>query len=209
MDRDNLVGDIVTPLAQVRREAEDGLLRRQCRALAAHPRRVQQVRRPSRTSRRLDAEVRPRCRIGSAGVRRHSTLVTNCMVLTEGWDMPEVSCCILARPTRKWVCSANGRPRAAAGAGQGQRDRARPLRRSVSAWLRRGSCRVDAGSREPGDQPEARCPGASWLHLALAGMHQVRLDPRRRRGLPALRLPTAASAEGHRFRRWRPGSGRP
>ena len=23
------------------------------------------------------------------------------MVLTEGWDMPEVSCCILARPTRK------------------------------------------------------------------------------------------------------------
>jgi superfamily II DNA or RNA helicase len=28
-------------------------------------------------------------------------LVSNCMVLTEGWDMPEVGCCILARPTRK------------------------------------------------------------------------------------------------------------
>jgi DNA repair protein RadD len=28
-------------------------------------------------------------------------LVTNCMVLTEGWDLPEVACCILARPTRK------------------------------------------------------------------------------------------------------------
>ena len=28
-------------------------------------------------------------------------LVTNCMVLTEGWDMPEVGCEILARPTRK------------------------------------------------------------------------------------------------------------
>ena len=27
-------------------------------------------------------------------------LVTNCMVLTEGWDCPEVSCVILARPTR-------------------------------------------------------------------------------------------------------------
>lgn len=27
-------------------------------------------------------------------------LVTNCMVLTEGWDQPDVSCCILARPTR-------------------------------------------------------------------------------------------------------------
>ena len=28
-------------------------------------------------------------------------VITNCMVLTEGWDMPEVGCCILARPTRK------------------------------------------------------------------------------------------------------------
>ena len=28
-------------------------------------------------------------------------LVTNCMVLTEGWDMPEAGCCILARPTKQ------------------------------------------------------------------------------------------------------------
>ena len=28
-------------------------------------------------------------------------LVSNCQVLTEGWDMPEVGCCILARPTKK------------------------------------------------------------------------------------------------------------
>jgi DNA repair protein RadD len=28
-------------------------------------------------------------------------LISNCMVLTEGWDMPEVGCCILARPTCK------------------------------------------------------------------------------------------------------------
>jgi DNA repair protein RadD len=28
-------------------------------------------------------------------------VVTNCMVLTEGWDQPAVSCCILARPTKK------------------------------------------------------------------------------------------------------------
>jgi len=28
-------------------------------------------------------------------------LVCNCMVLTEGWDMPEVGCAILARPTKK------------------------------------------------------------------------------------------------------------
>jgi superfamily II DNA or RNA helicase len=28
-------------------------------------------------------------------------LVSNCQVLTEGWDMPAVSCCILARPTKQ------------------------------------------------------------------------------------------------------------
>jgi DNA repair protein RadD len=28
-------------------------------------------------------------------------IVTNCMVLTEGWDMPAVGCCILARPTKQ------------------------------------------------------------------------------------------------------------
>jgi DNA repair protein RadD len=28
-------------------------------------------------------------------------VVSNCMVLTEGWDLPEVGCCILARPTKK------------------------------------------------------------------------------------------------------------
>jgi len=28
-------------------------------------------------------------------------VVTNCMVLTEGWNMPEVGCCVLARPTKK------------------------------------------------------------------------------------------------------------
>jgi DNA repair protein RadD len=29
-------------------------------------------------------------------------VVTNCMVLTEGWDMPEIGCCILARPTKSF-----------------------------------------------------------------------------------------------------------
>jgi DNA repair protein RadD len=28
-------------------------------------------------------------------------VVSNCMVLTEGWDLPAVACCILARPTKK------------------------------------------------------------------------------------------------------------
>ena len=45
-------------------------------------------------------------------------VISNCMVLTEGWDMPEVSCCILARPTRKiglfrrWSVGCCGRRRA-------------------------------------------------------------------------------------------------
>jgi DNA repair protein RadD len=28
-------------------------------------------------------------------------VITNCMVLTEGWNLPEIGCCILARPTKK------------------------------------------------------------------------------------------------------------
>jgi DNA repair protein RadD len=28
-------------------------------------------------------------------------VVCNCMVLTEGWDMPQVGCCVLARPTKQ------------------------------------------------------------------------------------------------------------
>lgn len=28
------------------------------------------------------------------------TVITNCAVLNEGWDQPDVSCCVLARPTR-------------------------------------------------------------------------------------------------------------
>jgi DNA repair protein RadD len=30
-----------------------------------------------------------------------TTVVSNCQVLTEGFDLPEIGCCILARPTRK------------------------------------------------------------------------------------------------------------
>ena len=73
-------------------------------------------------------------------------LVTNCAVLTEGWDMPEVSCCILARPTKRIGLYRQmvGRVSAASD-GQGQCHRAGPLRRSVSPRLRRGSSRVDAG----------------------------------------------------------------
>ena len=36
-------------------------------------------------------------RLGSGEI----DIVSNCMVLTEGWDMPAIGCCILARPTKK------------------------------------------------------------------------------------------------------------
>ena len=32
--------------------------------------------------------------------RGETEVVTNCMVLTEGWDQPDVSCIVLARPTK-------------------------------------------------------------------------------------------------------------
>ena len=88
-------------LAQVRRAPEDRRLRRQRRALAS-------------TSAMSSSS--PACAPSTSTARRPSPsatqrspgspsgeieVVTNCMVLTEGWDMPEVGCCILARPTKK------------------------------------------------------------------------------------------------------------
>ena len=54
-------------------------------------------------------------------------LISNCMVLTEGWDMPEVG--VLhprASDPQDGFVSADDRPRACARAGQGRRHRARP-----------------------------------------------------------------------------------
>jgi DNA repair protein RadD len=77
-------------------------------------------------------------------------LVTNCMVLTEGWDMPEVGCCILARPTRKMgSLSPDDRPGAAPCGRQDRRHHPGSLGCRVPARLRRGPRRVDARSRSP------------------------------------------------------------
>jgi superfamily II DNA or RNA helicase len=48
-------------------------------------------------------------------------LVCNCMVLTEGWDMPEVGCAILAHPTKKMGLSPDDRSRATASRRQDRR----------------------------------------------------------------------------------------
>ena len=88
-------------------------------------------------------------------------LVTNCMVLTEGWDMPageerRERCAERLGHARGLVLHPSAphekdgplppddRSHPASGRWQGRRYRARPQRRRVPAWLRRGSRRVDA-----------------------------------------------------------------
>ena len=127
-------------------------------------------------------------------------LVTNCMVLTEGWDMPEVGCCILARPTRKMGL----------------------YRQMIGRVLRPAPGKIDAivldhsgavfrhgfvedpveWTLDPDRHAESpahakRCEDA-WL--APARMHAMRRHPRRRRAVPALRVPAAAAAAGRRVR---------
>jgi superfamily II DNA or RNA helicase len=71
-------------------------------------------------------------------------VVTNCMVLTEGWDMPECGCIILARPTKKMgLYRQNDRAGAASSGRQGRCHCARSFRRHVPPRLRRGPCRMD------------------------------------------------------------------
>lgn len=50
----------------------------------------------------LDGETDIATRAGILGrlASGETLVVCNCAVLTEGWDMPAVSCCILARPTK-------------------------------------------------------------------------------------------------------------
>jgi len=83
-------------------------------------------------------------------------IVTNCMVLTEGWDMPEVSCCILARPTRKMGLYRQMVGRVLRPAP----DKFNaivlgPFRRRIPARLCRGSGRLDARRRKASRKPNA------------------------------------------------------
>ena len=131
-----------------------------------------------------------------------TTLVTNCMVLTEGWDMPEVSCCILARPTRKMGLYRQMVGRVL-----------RPAPGKVNAIVldhsgavfRHGFVedRVD-WTLDPDKRavsPTHAAPARARLLPRLLECTQMRLDPDCRRSLPALWLPAAAPAQGHRVRR--------
>jgi DNA repair protein RadD len=100
IDRDDLVGDVVT---HWHRHGE----RRKTVAFAvsvAHSVHIKdEFIKSSVRAEHIDGST-PKAERDAALARLASgetELVTNCMVLTEGWDMPPVSCCILARPTRK------------------------------------------------------------------------------------------------------------
>jgi hypothetical protein len=111
-------------------------------------------------------------------------LVTNCMVLTEGWDLPDVSCVILARPTKKMgLLPTNGRSSPSAGSWQIQRNRSRPLRRSVQAWFCRGSRRMDTRPGETPNESGSRSTPGQQKRLASTGVltMTIRHPPTRHR----------------------------
>ena len=100
MDRDNLVGDIVTHWHKYGEKRKTV-----CFAVnVAHSLHIRdEFIKSGVEAEHLDGTI-PKPERDAVLARLASgetTLVTNCMVLTEGWDQPEVSCVILARPTRK------------------------------------------------------------------------------------------------------------
>jgi DNA repair protein RadD len=100
MDRDDLIGDIVTHWHKFGE-------RRQTVCFAtgvAHSLHItSEFKKAGVRAEHLDgATPKPeRDAILARLASGETELVSNCMVLTEGWDMPEVGCCILARPTKK------------------------------------------------------------------------------------------------------------
>ena len=125
-------------------------------------------------------------------------VVTNCMVLTEGWDMPEVGCCILARPTKKMGLYRQMIGRVLRPA-DGKTD-AIVLDHSGAVFpprIRRGSGRVDARSRSPRREPDAHSARASTARACSNARNAARSAS------PASRAGTAASCRSGRRARCR------
>ena len=154
MDRADLIGDIISQLAQARRAPKDGLLRGQRGALAPHPQRVHQIRRQGRAYRRLDTEAGSRCNPGAISLRRNRT----------GDELPSARRGLGSaggklhhpRATDKahGTVPTNGWPCAAACRRQDQRHRARSFRRRIPPRLRRGLRRMAARSRKEIGKPD-------------------------------------------------------
>jgi DNA repair protein RadD len=100
MDRDKLVGDVVTHwhkyAAGVRTVAFATSVRHSIHI-------AEEFVRSGVRAEHLDGgtPLKDREAILARLASGETQVVSNCQVLTEGWDMPEVACCILARPTKK------------------------------------------------------------------------------------------------------------
>ena len=122
------------------------------------------------------------------------------MVLTEGWDMPEVACCILARPTRKMGLFRQMIGRILRPA-PGKSD-AIVLDHS-GAVFRHGFVEdpvewtLDPDRHAESPAHQKRCESVC---VAPARMHAMRRHPRRWRTVPELWIPAAAAAEASRVR---------
>jgi DNA repair protein RadD len=100
MDRDNLVGDIVSHWHKF-----GGNRKTVCFAInVAHSLHIRdEFCRSGVKAEHIDGDTaaRERSAILARLASGETQLVTNCLVLTEGWNLPAVDCCILARPTKK------------------------------------------------------------------------------------------------------------
>ena len=122
-------------------------------------------------------------------------LISNCMVLTEGWDMPEVGCCILARPTKKMglyrqmigrvLRPAEGKPDAI-------------ILDHSGAVFRHGFAEDPVEWTLDPDRRSESADARRALHrritIAAAGMHAMRRHQDCRRAVQRLRIPAAAAA---------------
>jgi superfamily II DNA or RNA helicase len=101
VDQPKLVGDIVEHWHKLARGRPTVIFATGVRH-SVHLR--DEFRRSGSVAEHLDGStpIAERDRILAWLAAREVDLVTNAMVLTEGWDAPDVSCCVLARPTKSF-----------------------------------------------------------------------------------------------------------
>jgi superfamily II DNA or RNA helicase len=105
-------------------------------------------------------EILDRVRSGATQV------ISNCQLLTEGWDMPEIACCVLARPTKSLglYLQMSGRVlRPAPGKSDCLiLDHANVFREHGAVGDRRWTLTADK-PKTAGEAPEKSCPGCGLI----------------------------------------------
>lgn len=102
MDKKQLVGDIVMHWLKLARDRKTVIFA----TSVSHSVNIRdEFRRAGIMAEHLDGTTPMEERDGilSRLVNGKIEVVTNCMVLTEGWDCPDVACCVLARPTKSML----------------------------------------------------------------------------------------------------------